>query len=216
MIEKLNINEINRSHIDITHRLSSNSNSPIIVKFTTRTSRNLFYEARKGLKNLTIANFGFNPLKGSKNKIFINESLTPDKKSLFKKVRERCAEFEYKFTWTRNGTIYVKKNEKSPPLKMIVESDLQQIQAATPQYPPTMQDETKTNKHHKKFSKSSLSILCLLVVLIFTLFLNIIFFLSTIYFPKVWHSFICYFKIILYILISCKSWPKLIAPQKLK
>ena len=127
MIEKLEV-PIDRSQVDIIHRLSNNENSSIIVKFTSRTARNLFFQERTKLKDLTIADFGYTPGENSKNKIFINESLiTQEKKILFKKVRERCSKAKYKFSWTRQGVIYVKKDDKSKTSKIFSESDLHVI-----------------------------------------------------------------------------------------
>ena len=52
----------------------------IIVKFVRREMRESLYQARKRLKSITTADFDFSVDK----KIFINESLTPRNKELFK------------------------------------------------------------------------------------------------------------------------------------
>ena len=99
--------------------------SPIIVKFTSRSSRDIFFEARKKLKSITIiGDFGYKLVENSKNKIFVNESLTINRKKLFGKTREACTSKRFKYTWTRNGTIYVKKDKKSQTIKIMTENDI--------------------------------------------------------------------------------------------
>ena len=58
------------------------------------------------------------------NKIFINESLTPHNKNLFRLVRLKADEKKWEFSWTRNGTVYAKKNENTAPAKI---SDFEDI-----------------------------------------------------------------------------------------
>ena len=116
--------------IDVAHRISPLKDSPIIVKFNTRTDRNNFFESRKNLKGKTIADLGFrtpntSPVKG--NKIFVNESLTTSNKTLFKAVRERCNEKSYDFFWSRNGSIYARKNKDTNAIKITIQDDLKKI-----------------------------------------------------------------------------------------
>ena len=127
LIKKLDMENIDASHVDVTHRLSTKQNSPIIIKFTSRTARNIFFDARKVLKNKTIGDFGFEINPNSKNKIFINESLTPDKKMLFKDVRAECTRKGFKYTWSRNGMIFAKKDEKSTAIKISTGHDIPKI-----------------------------------------------------------------------------------------
>ena len=63
--------KLNPPSFDVIHRLSDKDFAPIIIKFSSRTDRNVFYDARSQLKNL-----GYDPNPNTKNKIYINESLT--------------------------------------------------------------------------------------------------------------------------------------------
>ena len=65
--------------------------------------------ARKRLKSITTADFGFSVEK----KIFINESLTP-KKELFKDCLRFKKDKSYKFLWTNAGKIFLRRNADSP------------------------------------------------------------------------------------------------------
>ena len=74
---------LERNDISVSHRIRSSRTSvdpAIIVKFVRREMRERLYRARKRLKSITTADFGFSVDK----KIFINESLTPRNKELFK------------------------------------------------------------------------------------------------------------------------------------
>ena len=47
------------------------------------------------------------------NEIFINEHLSPDNRRLFSNTSQRKCELAYKFLWTKNGNIHLRKNESS-------------------------------------------------------------------------------------------------------
>ena len=134
MIKHLNI-ELKSSDISISHRLPVKPNPakeinddektrkhpPIIVKFVRREVRNQIYSKRAYLRK--VKDFG---LEGMKN-LFINENLTTKIKQLFGKANWLRKEKAYKYIWTNGGTIYVRKNEKSQPLKISKEDDLLKI-----------------------------------------------------------------------------------------
>eukprot|EP00794_Sanderia_malayensis_P019671 gene19671-biopygen13934 len=77
--------------------------------------------SRKNLKDKTVGSFGFSNAateQEKKNKVFINESLCPFYKNLFRLVRMECQKAQWKFFWTRNGNIFAKKDEHSAPAKI--------------------------------------------------------------------------------------------------
>ena len=105
----LNVN-VTEADISIAHPLPSYKKDALpklIVKFTRRNVRNEFYAKRKFLagKNLPADPVLKNFLVG-KN-IYISESLTPQRKKLNKFRKE----IMWKFIWSHNGRIYIKKNE---------------------------------------------------------------------------------------------------------
>ncbi|CAB3992044.1 Hypothetical predicted protein [Paramuricea clavata] len=83
----------------------------IIVKFTRRNVRNKFYAERKTLagKNLKDNPHVRKFLVG--DSIYISESLTPRRKKLYGDINKFRKKFKWKFIWSHNGRIYIKKNE---------------------------------------------------------------------------------------------------------
>ena len=126
LAKKMNI-KLNPSSFDVIHRLSDKDFAPIIIKFSTRTDRNVFYDARSQLKNLTIQDLGYDPNPNTKNKIYINESLTKKNKIVYKAAREECTKLNYRYCWTKNGGIYARKNETSHVIRINLEEDVRKI-----------------------------------------------------------------------------------------
>ena len=92
----------------------------IIVKFVRREMRESLYRARKRLKSITTADFGFSVDK----KIFINESLTPKNKELFKECLKFKKDKSYKFLWTNAGKIFLRRNVDSPVIPINSSADI--------------------------------------------------------------------------------------------
>lgn len=103
---------LERKDISVSHRIRSRSlvDPAIIVKFVRREVRERLYRARKRLKSITTADFGFSVEK----KIFINESLTPKNKELFKDCLRFKKDNSFKFLWTNAGKIFLRRNADSP------------------------------------------------------------------------------------------------------
>ncbi|XP_041477317.1 uncharacterized protein LOC121425355 [Lytechinus variegatus] len=109
--------ELAASDFDVVHRLGSkrqadNKARPIIVRFTTRRARNIMYDGRRKLKTLSTKDLGYN----SDGKIYLNENLIASTKELMKDVNKARRDAGYKFLWTQNGRIYVRKDEKCQPI----------------------------------------------------------------------------------------------------
>ena len=104
---------LERNDISVSHRIRSSRASvdpAIIVKFVRREMRESLYRSRKRLKSITTADLGFSVDK----KIFINESLTPKNKELFKDCLKFKNDKSYKFLWTNAGKIFLRRNADSP------------------------------------------------------------------------------------------------------
>ena len=114
---------LERNDISISHRIRSTRASvdpAIIVKFVRREMRESLYRARKRLKSVTTADFGFSVDK----KIFINESLTPKNKELFKNCLKFKKDKSYKFLWTNAGKIFLRRNADSPVIPINSSADI--------------------------------------------------------------------------------------------
>ena len=117
--------DITANDIDIAHRLGPKREDrerprPIIVRFNNRRSRNAIYDERRKLKNVTTRDFGFQ----GRGKIFINENLIASTKELLGEVNKARKSAGFKFLWTHNGRIYVKKNETAFPVIIHGKEDL--------------------------------------------------------------------------------------------
>ena len=104
--------------ISISHRLPANRNNSrntepaIIAKFIRRDIRDQLYKARKNLRQITTRDIGI--LRTAERKIYIAESLTQTNKKLFNKCLKFKKQQHYKFIWTVNGKIFLRKDESSP------------------------------------------------------------------------------------------------------
>ncbi|XP_077984614.1 uncharacterized protein LOC144439215 [Glandiceps talaboti] len=126
---------ISTSDIDISHRLPSRTHAhphprpaPIIVKFTRRTIRNNIYSARKHIKNKSTRDMNID--NHTDTRIYINENLSPANKQLFYKANEKKKSLQWKFIWTMNGNILVRKNEESRAIRITSVNDIERLQYA--------------------------------------------------------------------------------------
>ena len=118
---------ISSKDISTSYRLQTKSKSnppPIIVRFVNRDVRNRIYSNRKNSRN---AEFTKLSIKGVE-KIFINENLTYLKKNLFWESKQKAKEAGFKFFWTMNGNVFVRKQEDDKPILIRNEQDLDLIQ----------------------------------------------------------------------------------------
>ena len=109
--------KIDENKIDCVHRiLSRNPNlpKPIIVKFNSRIYKeNVLGAAKIKIRSKTDRKGPGLFLDNSDKPIFINENLSSVKKFLYKNARDLAKTKGFKFVWTRNGNIFLRKNEQS-------------------------------------------------------------------------------------------------------
>ncbi|XP_044749735.1 uncharacterized protein LOC123310334 [Coccinella septempunctata] len=121
---------INSSDVDSFYRVPTFDISrpkPIVVKFTSKQKRDDFLGASKTKRRQSLQ-----PNKGLKienisDNLYINEHLTPKNKKLLKKTKEVTRSKNYKFAWTRNGFIFVRKDDRSRVVRVSSEEDLSKI-----------------------------------------------------------------------------------------
>ncbi|XP_077977428.1 uncharacterized protein LOC144432989 [Glandiceps talaboti] len=121
---------ISKYDIDISHRLATkthneNKPTPIIVKFTRRTVRNAIYNGKRNIKNKTSKDMNID--NDTQNCIYINESLTPSNRQLFNKVNEKKKALRWNYIWTYNGTIYVRRCQGDPAIKISSVQDINRM-----------------------------------------------------------------------------------------
>lgn len=61
------------------------------------------------------------------DRVFINEHLTKDSKMLLSACKQKAREANYKYIWTKNCRVFVRKNEKSLPIPINSSLDLIKI-----------------------------------------------------------------------------------------
>ncbi|CAH2211373.1 jg12086 [Pararge aegeria aegeria] len=59
--------------------------------------------------------------------IFISETLTQNTQKLYFLARSFQKNYNYSFCWTSRGVVYLRKNEKSPQIKICMESDIEKL-----------------------------------------------------------------------------------------
>ena len=99
--------------ISIAHRLppTKKVKDRLIVKFTRREKRDEIYSKRKNLKSKRTK--PESAVVSHKAQIHVNESLTPYRKRLLGRILQFKRDHNYKFIWTTNGKILLKKTESS-------------------------------------------------------------------------------------------------------
>ena len=90
--------------IDICHELPRKDGAKAhVIKFISRKTKEKVVSAKKQGRDYKFRN----------NNIFINDHLTAYGKKLFGTAKKIKKDKHYKFLWTRNGKIFIKKNEDS-------------------------------------------------------------------------------------------------------
>ncbi|XP_022182669.1 uncharacterized protein LOC111042388, partial [Myzus persicae] len=106
---QLNI-KITDPMINDCHRVGRTQNNltrRIVVGFTSHQDKVKILDSRKIIRNLSTKNIGIEP----EVSIYIRENLTSKSSFLFKLARDFRNQYNYKFVWTKNGQIFLRKNE---------------------------------------------------------------------------------------------------------
>ena len=121
------------SDISVAHRLpdTKTTKNRMIVKFVQRDKKEELYSKRSKLRAFNCDRLPTVQAAGvrCKDRVFINESLTPYRKQLLRRINDYKKENVYKFVWTRNGKIFLKKNEASRAHGFSTEEDFNKFLA---------------------------------------------------------------------------------------
>lgn len=110
--------------LPINKRYKGNRSTPaIIVKFIRRDIREAFFRSRNKLKNKSTLDLGYRV----SSPVYINESLSDKNKELLKYCIKTKKELNYKFIWTSNGRIYLKRNEGSSAIHIKNKDELTKL-----------------------------------------------------------------------------------------
>ena len=128
LLRKLNI-EIFEKDILISHRIKKriygndekNSTCPIIVRFSNRNIRNKIYSKRTSINQIPDYEMP------GMERLFIDENLTGYRKMLFSKAKKLQKEHGYKFLWTNQCQIVIRKKPYTDVLKINHYKDLTRV-----------------------------------------------------------------------------------------
>ena len=111
---------LDKQDISIAHRLpdTKSKKNRFIVKFIRREKRDEFYKSRKHLGGKKASELPSVACEMGKSihqdsVMYINESLTQYRSELFGRINKFKKDNKYKFLWTNNGKIYLRKHETS-------------------------------------------------------------------------------------------------------
>ena len=96
--------------------------SPIVVKFKSKATRMHIIMNKKKLLG-----HNFHDINIDTERVYINENLIPNTKALFYKTNIERKQRNYKFIWTRNGAIKVRKDDNSTILTIKNLNDLNKL-----------------------------------------------------------------------------------------
>lgn len=97
---------------------------PLVVRVARRATRNAMLQAARVRRNLTTEGL---QLPGSVNPLYINERLTKHNRLLFWKARRYAREQKFTYVWTRDGKIFVRRNQGEPKYRLRSEVDLYKV-----------------------------------------------------------------------------------------
>lgn len=110
------------------HRVPSfnkNRIKPIIVRFTNYDERDRWISGFRTVRPLPASSV--NASFKSSSKVYINEHLTPENKSLLSKVKDVAKNKNYKYVWCRNGKMFVRKDSNDRCIKIERLSDTDKL-----------------------------------------------------------------------------------------
>ncbi|XP_054259821.1 uncharacterized protein LOC128984515 [Macrosteles quadrilineatus] len=84
----------------------------IIVQFVRRLDKDRFMKCRRKKRNLNSRDIGF--MGGDATVIYVNDSLTTEKRKLLKAARQAKKNKGFTYLWVRGGRIYLRKNPDDP------------------------------------------------------------------------------------------------------
>ena len=114
--------------IDIAHRMpvrkaNVNQRKPIICKFTRRLARDQVTAMKREINKVDPSRVGL-LFESTLSHAGIYNHLTPRLQKLFTEVKKYKDDNDFRFCWTKNALIYLRKTEDSNPIRIHQPSDL--------------------------------------------------------------------------------------------
>lgn len=103
-------------------RAESNRPRALTVRFARRVTREGFLKAARVRRGATTADLG---IAGEPGRFYVNERLTRHNRQLFNLAREKARLAGWRFVWTRDGRVSVRRAEGQPSYRLRSEADLE-------------------------------------------------------------------------------------------
>ncbi|KAI5632798.1 hypothetical protein NE865_14485 [Phthorimaea operculella] len=100
-------------------------NRPVVLRMVRRDKRDEFLKQAKARKNVTTKDLQIGAGEQN-NKVYVNERLCRAYRQLFRATRQRAEQANYKYYWTKNGCIYVRKTDNSPAIRIRSQVELEE------------------------------------------------------------------------------------------
>ena len=121
---------VSSQDIEISHKLNTKGNKPIIVKFISHKIKSNLYRARAKLKGIKVSDIfqglGYSASVESE-RIFLNENLTSYRRKIMSKANEKRLNGELLSIWLMDGKIYVKTSPAGRPITINEVEDLDSL-----------------------------------------------------------------------------------------
>ncbi|KAJ2941082.1 hypothetical protein O0L34_g10314 [Tuta absoluta] len=98
---------------------------PIVVRFARRTVRDELLKQARVRRGVTTEGLGLPP--HSYKNIYINERLTKFNRQLFGKARETAKLLGWRFSWTRDGKVFVRRTDTSKVHRLRCTNDIERV-----------------------------------------------------------------------------------------
>ncbi|CAG5011296.1 unnamed protein product [Parnassius apollo] len=106
------------------------STRPIIVELVNMSQKQTILSSVKSFnknnpsKKLNVSHFGINT---SASPVYVSEHLTPSMKKIYYLARQLTKEKMYKFCWTANGKVFIRKSDRSPAILIRNEAQFEDL-----------------------------------------------------------------------------------------
>ncbi|XP_030026183.2 uncharacterized protein LOC115444522 [Manduca sexta] len=97
---------------------------PVVVTFTRRAPRDEMLRAARVRRGLTTDMI---QVPGNSRRVYVNEHLTKSNRILFSKARAIGSQLKFRYVWTSNGTILMRRTDTSSVLRVTSETILDKL-----------------------------------------------------------------------------------------
>uniref|UniRef100_A0A0K8ST40 Zinc finger PHD-type domain-containing protein n=1 Tax=Lygus hesperus TaxID=30085 RepID=A0A0K8ST40_LYGHE len=113
--EDRDVESVSRIRSSTKSSATDSNSSKIVIKFSNTAIRNMWLKQMKVNRNIKAKDLNIN---FPETEIFINERLTAANDRLFWHVRKFARQHQYKFAWTVDGRMFLRKDSSAKPIRI--------------------------------------------------------------------------------------------------